>query len=103
MLIGVLLITGFNESSPADPQGYDRRKRPRARPAASCRPTVSNGDDEAVAAAVLQASASVGGELGVADLEIDFLPAGTELEVAFGFSAQPTGEVTVRLVGFRQP
>jgi hypothetical protein len=64
---------------------------------------VSNGGDEAAEAVVLEAGATVDGREEISELEVNFLPAGTAVEVAFGFSARPSGDVVVRLVGFRVP
>jgi uncharacterized protein (TIGR02588 family) len=65
--------------------------------------TMSNRGDEAAEAVVVEATAMVGGKEETTELEVDFLPPGTDVEVRFGFSARPDGEVEVRLVGFRTP
>lgn len=65
--------------------------------------TVSNDGGEAAEAIVLRATASVAGSEEESEITLDYLPAGTRVEVSFGFSAEPDGEVTVQTVGFRLP
>jgi uncharacterized protein (TIGR02588 family) len=65
--------------------------------------TVTNDGDEAAEAVLLRATATVAGDEEESEVTIDFLPAGTEVEVTFGFSAEPEGEVSVQIVGFRLP
>lgn len=65
--------------------------------------TVSNSGDTAAEALVLRASATVGGADEESELTVDYLPAGTEVEVSFGFSAEPDGTVSVQTVAFRLP
>lgn len=65
--------------------------------------TVTNGGDSAAEALVLRATAEVGGESEEAEVTVDYLPAGTEVDVTFGFSAAPDGEVSVQVIGFRLP
>lgn len=64
---------------------------------------VTNGGDEAAEALALRATATVDGAAEESEITIDFLPAGTDVEVSFGFSAEPEGDVTVQTVGFRLP
>lgn len=65
--------------------------------------TVTNEGDQAAEALALRATASVNGADEESEITIDFLPAGTDVEISFGFSAQPDGEITVQTVGFRLP
>ena len=65
--------------------------------------TVTNDGDRAAEALVLRATATVDGAEEEAELTVDYLPAGTSVEVSIGFSAEPEGEVTVQVVGFRLP
>jgi uncharacterized protein (TIGR02588 family) len=65
--------------------------------------TVINEGDEVAEELILRASAIVGGEQQESEVTLDYLPAGTRVEVSFGFSAQPDGEVTVQTIGFRLP
>ena len=65
--------------------------------------TMSNRGDKAAEAVTVEATATVAGKEETTELEIDFLPAGTEVEINLGFSSRPEGEVEVRLVGFRSP
>lgn len=64
---------------------------------------VRNDGDAPAERVVLEARARVAGEQELSTLEIDFLPAESEVELAFGFSAEPEGEITVRIVGFQVP
>jgi uncharacterized protein (TIGR02588 family) len=65
--------------------------------------TVGNDGDEAAEAVILEATASVGGTEETSVVDVDYLPAGTEVDVSFGFSARPDGDVALRVVGFRLP
>ena len=65
--------------------------------------TVANDGDVAAEVVVIEATAQVAGTTETSEVEINFLPAGTEVEVAFVFSQQPQGEIATRLVSFRIP
>ena len=65
--------------------------------------TVMNEGDEAAEALALRATATVAGTEEESEITVDFLPSGTDVNVTFGFSAQPDGEITVQTVGFRLP
>lgn len=65
--------------------------------------TVTNDGDVAAEALVLRGTATVGGEVEEGELTVDYLPAGTSVEVSFGFSDEPDGSVTVQVIGFRLP
>ena len=65
--------------------------------------TVGNTGDTSAESVIVEATATVAGEEEISPQEIDFLPADSEVDIAFGFSARPDGDVTVRIVGFRQP
>ncbi len=104
LLVAVLVVEGLTESRPPDPQVELRPAEGRTGTLGWIVPAdVSNGGDEAVEAVVLEATATVGDVDEVSELEINFLPAGTTVEVAFAFSGRPAGEVEVRLVGYRVP
>ena len=64
---------------------------------------LTNDGDEAAELLVLRATATVDGTEEEAEIAIDYLPAGTAVAVSFGFSAEPSGEVSVQVVGFRLP
>jgi uncharacterized protein (TIGR02588 family) len=103
-LVGVLIAEGLNEGRPASPSIELRQADARQAPAGWIIPAdATNDGDEAAVAVVFEASAQVAGEQETSEIEIDFLPGSTSVEVAFAFSAQPDGEVSVRLVGFRLP
>lgn len=65
--------------------------------------TITNEGDTAAEALVLRGTATIAGEDEESEITIDYLPAGTSVEVSLGFSAEPDGEVTVQVVGFRLP
>jgi uncharacterized protein (TIGR02588 family) len=65
--------------------------------------TVTNGGDVPAVALALRAAATVEGSEEESEVTIDYLPPGTDVEVSFGFSAEPDGEVSVTTVGFRLP
>ena len=65
--------------------------------------TVTNDGDRPAEELVLRATATVEGSEEESELTIDYLPPGTDVEVSFGFSAEPDGEVTVTTVAFRLP
>jgi uncharacterized protein (TIGR02588 family) len=64
---------------------------------------VTNDGDEAAEALVLRATATVDGTDEESDVTVDFLAAGTDIEVSFGFSGRPDENATVSIVGFRLP
>ena len=104
VLVAALVLTGLGESRPANPQVQLHLDKAHQGTLGWIIPaTVSNEGDEAAEAVTLEAEASVGGELEVSELEVPFLAAGSSVELAFAFSAQPSDEVTVRLVGLRLP
>ena len=65
--------------------------------------TVTNDGDRPAEALAMRATATVEGGEEESEVSIDYLPQGTDVEVSFGFSAEPDGEVTVTTVGFRLP
>ena len=103
VLVGVIAMTGLS--------GGDRPPNP----AVELRPdagreaangwivagTVRNDGDVAAEAIVLEASASVGGETEMSEAGVDYLPPGTEVDIEFGFTGRPDGEISVRVVSMR--
>ena len=65
--------------------------------------TVTNGGDEAAEALVLRVTATVAGTEEESELTVDYLPAGTAVEISVGFSAEPEGTPAVQVIGFRLP
>ncbi len=65
--------------------------------------TVTNDGDRPAEALMLRATATVDGSEEESDVAIDYLPSGTDVEISFGFSAEPDGDVTVTTIGFRLP
>lgn len=65
--------------------------------------TLRNDGDSAAEALVLRATATVDGSAEESETDVDYLPAGTNVEVSFGFSGEPARGVEVQIVGFRLP
>lgn len=65
--------------------------------------TVTNEGDDAAEALVLRATATVDGSEEESDVSVDHLPPGTDVDIAFGFSGEPDGDIDVTTVGFRLP
>lgn len=104
LLVGALVVQGLAEAEPANPRVDLHADRARQGELGWIIPaTVSNAGDEAAEAVVLEAAARIGGATEVSTVEVNFLPAGTNVEVAFSFSQQPANEITVRLLGYRTP
>jgi uncharacterized protein (TIGR02588 family) len=104
VLVGVLIVEGLRGPVPADPRIELLPGEARQAALGWILPaTLANGGEEAVEGVVVEATATISGEEEVSELEVAFLPAGTEVDIAFAFSAEPEGEITVRLVGFRRP
>ena len=103
VLVAVLTVTGlFGGERPPDPAVTVRPEEGREAANGWIVPgTVRNEGDKAAEAIVLEASASVGGETEMSELGIDYLPPGTEVDLEFGFSGRPDGEISVRLVSMR--
>ena len=104
VLVGALVLTGLNENTPADPQVELKLDEARMGQLGWTLPaTVRNEGDMTAEAVVIEATATVDGEEESSEIEIAFLPAGSEEDVVFAFSAEPESEVTVRLVGYQLP
>ncbi|HET9755448.1 MAG TPA: hypothetical protein VFP66_03015 [Candidatus Limnocylindrales bacterium] len=65
--------------------------------------TVRNEGGKAAVSIVVEGTAIVAGAEESSELTVDLLAAGSEVELVLGFSAQPEGEVKVRVVGFETP
>jgi uncharacterized protein (TIGR02588 family) len=65
--------------------------------------TVRNEGGKAAVSIVVEGTAIVAGAEESSELTVDLLAAGSEVELVLGFSAQPEGEVQVRVVGFETP
>ena len=59
-----------------------------------------NDGDRSAQSVTLLATATVNGREEEAEVTIDYLPAGTDVELAFGFSGEPESAVSVRVTGF---
>jgi uncharacterized protein (TIGR02588 family) len=104
LLVGALVVQGLAESEPANPRVDLHEDRALQGELGWIVPaTVSNAGDEAAEAVVLEAAAEIGGATELSTVEVNFLPAGTNVEVAFSFSQRPENEIEVRLLGYRTP
>jgi uncharacterized protein (TIGR02588 family) len=65
--------------------------------------TVRNAGRSPASALTIEASARVAGEEETSDLVLDLLPAGSEVELVAGFSAEPDGEIAFRVIGYESP
>ena len=104
-VVGFLVVDGLgDEGQPPTPIVELRRSEAYATDHGWILPaTVTNDGDRAAEALVLRATATVAGGEEESELTVDHLPAGTSVEVSIGLSAEPEGEVTVQVVGFRLP
>lgn len=104
-LIGFLVVDGVSDAGrpPQPVVSLDADAAYRVEGGWLLPATVTNDGDSAAEALQLRATASVDGESEESELTVDYLPVGTAVEVTFGFSAEPEGEVTVQVVGFRLP
>ena len=104
-VVGFLVVDGLrDEGQPPEPVVVLRPYEAYATDHGWILPaTVSNSGDTAAEALVLRATVTIDGAEEESELTVDYLPAGTEVEVSFGFSGQPDGEVSVQTVGFRLP
>lgn len=100
----VLLADGLSESNAADPRVELHADEGRQATMGWIVPaTITNGGDSPAEAVVVEAQATVSGEAEASELEVAYLPAGSSVEIAFAFSAQPEGEISVRLIGYQLP
>lgn len=65
--------------------------------------TVRNGGDVAAEAVLLRATATVDGEEEESELTVDYLPAGTDVDITFVFSGEPEGQLSAQPIAFRLP
>ena len=104
VLVGTLVAAGLSAPQPANPTVELRHAEARQGAAGWIIPaTIRNDGDEAAEEVLLEAATEVAGSREVSELVVQFLPAGTSVEAAFAFTAQPTGAISVRLVSFRSP
>ena len=104
LLVVSLVLEGLGEVTPADPRVSLQVAEGRQTSLGWVIPaTVTNAGDQSVENVVIEAEAMVDGEPETSELDVAFLPGGSTVDVAFSFSAQPSGEVSVRLVGYRVP
>lgn len=104
-VVGFLIVDGISDDGhPPEPTVTLHEARAYASNGGWFLPAdVFNRGDSAAEAVVLRATATVAGDEEESDVTLDYLPAGTRVEIAFAFSAEPEGEVSVHPVGFRLP
>ena len=86
VLVAALVLTGLNENRPADPRVELKLDEARTGQLGWVLPaTVRNEGDVTAEAVVIEATATVDGEEESSEIEVAFLPAGSEEEVAFAF------------------
>lgn len=104
-VVGFLVVDAIvDEGRPPSPAVELRMAEANDTPSGWLLPaTVRNDGDIAAEAVVLRATAEVEGTTEESELTIDYLPSGSNVQVTFGFSAEPNGEVRVGVVGFRLP
>lgn len=104
-VVGFLVVDAIvDEGRPPSPAVELRMAEAHDTPSGWLLPaTVRNDGDIAAEAVVLRATAEVEGTTEESELTIDYLPSGSNVQVTFGFSAEPNGEVRVGVVGFRLP
>ncbi len=104
LVVAMLALDGLSEERPADPRVDVLVDEARSGAAGWIVPaTVVNQGDAAAEAVLIEAAAGVGGTQEVSEVTVDFLPAGSRVDVSFAFSAQPETEISIRLVSFRSP
>lgn len=100
----LLVLEGISATSPADPSLTLRPEDGRAIALGWAVPgSLSNDGSDAAEAVVVEAMAIVGGAEETSEVEVMFLAGRSSVEVEFGFSEQPQGEIQTRLVGYRVP
>ncbi|CAN5777705.1 hypothetical protein BH24CHL8_BH24CHL8_04950 [soil metagenome] len=104
-LVAVLLVMeGLSSISAADPTLTLRPEEGRAVALGWSVPgTLSNTGRDAAEAVVVEVSAMVDGVEETSEVEVMFLPGGSSVDVELGFSGEPEGELSSRLVGYRVP
>jgi uncharacterized protein (TIGR02588 family) len=104
-VVGFLIVDGIrDEGQPPTPTVELRRADAYAIDHGWIVPaTITNEGDTAAEALVLRGTATVAGDEEESELTVDYLPAGTSVEVSLGFSGEPDGEVSVQVIGFRLP
>lgn len=104
-LVGFLLVEGISDDGrpPMPVVTLDRSAAYEGADGWYVPAVVRNEGDQAAEAVVVRAEGTVEGSVEEAEVEIDYLPAGSEVEITFGFSAEPEGEVRTRAIGFRLP
>jgi len=100
LVVGVLGVEALDERRPADPSVTVHLEAAREGALGWIVPmTVTNGGDQTVEEAVLEATATVDGTQEMSEITVLLLPSGSDVEVEIGFSGRPVGPIEVRLVG----
>ena len=105
LLVAYLAIVGLSGSRPASIRAEVGPAGMTAGPDGGWLVPVQVRNDGGVAAIsiVVEGTATVAGEEEVSELTVDVLPAESKVEVLFGFSGQPDGDIRLRVVGFETP
>lgn len=104
-LVGYLAAAGLSDSGPAVIQAEAHGEQATDGPDGSWLVplTVRNSGGTAAVAIVVEGTATVDGEEESSSATIDVLAADSEVELRLGFSGEPVGGVTVRVVAFEIP
>lgn len=104
-LVGYLLVAGLTDGGPAEIVADVRASEASEGPDGGWLVplTVLNEGGRAAVSIVIEGTATVAGREETSELTVDILAAQSEVELVLGFSAQPDGEVEVRVVGFETP
>lgn len=103
-VVGLLVTEGLATGAPPDPSVELHRDQARTTSLGWVVPaTISNEGDDSADQVALEATATVDGKEEMSAFGVAFLPAGSEVEVEIGFSAEPDGAIDVRIVGYGVP
>src|SRR5918994_7226311 len=103
VVTGILLAEALGGETPADPVVTLREGEAVSGADGWLLPATitNNGGDEA-ASLTVEATADVAGMTEVSAVTVDYLAGGSSVEVTFGFSDRPAGQVEVRVVSFSE-
>lgn len=101
-VLGVLTAEGFGDHGRPPIPAIDLHPgRGYATPAGWIVPaTATNRGDRSARSVTFEATARVHGREEQAEVTVSYLPAGSDVEVAFGFSEKPEGDIRIRITGF---
>jgi len=103
-LVGYLTIQAVSGNAPVDIAIEPRRAEARTTSAGWELPvTVRNAGGAPAVSVAIEATASVAGQAETSEVVLDLLAPGSDADLVMGFSAEPEGEVTLRLIGYESP